>query len=186
MKKAKSSVKKTAKAGPKKKPSKNAAKKKTATPKKKQIKKTTKKVITKPKTKTTKKLQPVASKKAVLPTPEENKIALMTVDPWKLFAYWELRQEMLLKTKGVFVLRVYDITGVKFDGKNANIVFDIAIHERIGNSYIGVGPGRVFIVDLGAILHGGGFLTIGRSNKATTPPLSVSPGEMAIFSVGYF
>ncbi|MCE5194988.1 MAG: DUF4912 domain-containing protein [Nitrospiraceae bacterium] len=186
MKKSKSGVKKTTKAGSKKKSSKNAVKKKTVASKKKPTKKIAKKVLTKPKTKQEKKTRTVVAKKAVTPISEDNKIVLMTVDPWKLFAYWELKQEMLLKTKGVFVLRVYDITGVKFDGRNANIVFDIAIHERIGNSYIGVGPGRAFIVDLGVILHGGGFLTAARSNKATTPPLSVSPEEMAIFSVGYF
>lgn len=101
----------------------------------------------------------------------ENRITLMVVDPWKLFAYWEVRQDTAARVKGILILRVYDVTGIYFDGKNANIVFDLAVFDRVGDSYIGVGQGRDFIVDIGAISKKGEFTTIARSNKVTTPAL---------------
>ena len=124
----------------------------------------------------------------------ENRITLMTVDPWKLFAYWEVRGNTLAKLKGKLVLRVYDVTGIYFDGRNANIVFDILVNERVGDSYIGVGPNRDFIVDIGIVSREGSFTAIARSAKATTPVLKAvaeegtAPEETYGIShaVGYF
>ena len=59
----------------------------------------------------------------------------MTVDPWKLFAYWEVKENTRSKIKGTLVLRVYDVTGIYFDGTNANLVFDVPVFGRIGDSY---------------------------------------------------
>ncbi len=137
---------------------------------------------------------PVAARKILSAEYGEDRITLMTVDPWKLFAYWEVRENTLAKVKGTLVLRVYDVTGIDFDDKNANIVFDIAAHERVGDSYIGVGPEREFIVDIGSVSMEGDFITIARSNKVSTPPLKVAkeegvlPQEMyeAGHVVGYF
>ena len=91
----------------------------------------------------------------------------MTVDPWKLFAYWEVKENTLSKIKGTLVLRVYDVTGIYFDGKNANLVFDVPVYGRIGDSYIGVGPDKVFIVDIGAVSKAGSFVAIARSNQGS-------------------
>ncbi|MBI5203351.1 MAG: DUF4912 domain-containing protein [Nitrospirae bacterium] len=107
----------------------------------------------------------------------ENRITLMTVDPWKLFAYWEVRGSTLAKLKGKLVLRVYDVTGIYFDGRNANIAFDILVHERVGDSYIGVGPDRDFIVDIGIVSREGSFTVIARSARATTPVLKAAAEE---------
>lgn len=110
----------------------------------------------------------------------EDRITLMTVDPWKLFAYWEVKENTLSKIKGTPVLRVYDVTGIYFDGKNANLVFDVPVYGRIGDSYIGVGPDKVFIVDIGAASSEGDFVTIARSNQASTPALKVAKEEGAL------
>lgn len=136
----------------------------------------------------------VISKKGLPVEYGEDRITLMTVDPWKLFAYWEVREDTLSKVKGTLVLRVYDVTGIYFDGKNANIVFDIPAHKRVGDSYIGVGPGRDFIVDIGAVSRKGDFIAVARSNKVTTPAIKaakeegVLPEEMygPVPAVGYF
>ena len=104
----------------------------------------------------------------------------MTVDPWKLFAYWEVKENTLSKIKGTLVLRVYDVTGIYFDGKNANLVFDVPVYGRIGDSYIGVGPDKVFIVDIGAVSKAGDFVAIARSNQAATPALKVAKEEGAL------
>src|SRR4030042_490596 len=81
----------------------------------------------------------------------EDSIALMTVDPNKLFTYWEVREDTLAMHEGNIDVRVYDVTGVEFDGTNANSYFDIAVSERIGSRYIGVSPEKEFITDMGII-----------------------------------
>lgn len=122
----------------------------------------------------------VTAKKALTAEYGEDRITLMTVDPWKLFAYWEIKENTLSKIKGTLVLRVYDITGIYFDGKNANLVFDVPVYGRIGDSYIGVGPGKAFIVDIGAVSKAGDFVAIARSNQASTPALKVANEEGAL------
>ena len=125
--------------------------------------------------------QPVVAVKNALPAEYgEDRITLMTVDPWKLFAYWEVREDTLSKIEGTLVLRVYDVTGIYFDGKNANLFFDIPVYGRTGDSYIGVGPGKTFIVDIGAISKGEKFVMIVRSNQASTPALKVAKEEGAL------
>jgi hypothetical protein len=122
----------------------------------------------------------ITAKKELSAEYGEDRITLMTVDPWKLFAYWEAREDTLSKFKGKLVLRVYDVTGIYFDGKNANLVFDVPVLGRIGDSYIGVGPGKAFIVDIGVVSKSGDFVIIARSNKAATPALKVAKEEGAL------
>jgi len=122
----------------------------------------------------------VTAKKGLPGAYGKDRITLMTVDPWKLFAYWEVREDTLSKVKGMLVLRVYDVTGIYFDGKNANLVFDIHVHGKIGDSYMGVGPGKTFIVDIGAVSKKGEFVTAARSNQASTPTLKVAKEEGAL------
>ncbi|RJQ42148.1 MAG: DUF4912 domain-containing protein [Nitrospiraceae bacterium] len=122
----------------------------------------------------------VTAKKALPVEYGEDRITLMTVDPWKLFAYWEVKENTLSKVKGTLVLRVYDVTGIYFDGKNANLVFDVPVFGRIGDSYIGVGPDKAFVVDIGAVSKAGEFVAMARSNQASTPALKVSKEEGAL------
>ncbi|MDP2277570.1 MAG: DUF4912 domain-containing protein, partial [Nitrospirota bacterium] len=122
----------------------------------------------------------VTAKKAFPAEYGEDRIILMTVDPWKLFAYWEVKENTLSKIKGTLILRVYDVTGIYFDGKNANVVFDVPVYGRIGDSYIGVGPDKAFIVDIGAVSKAGDFVMIARSNQASTPALKVAKEEGAL------
>ena len=104
----------------------------------------------------------------------------MTVNPWKLFAYWEAKENTLSKIKGMLVLRVYDVTGICFDGKNSNLFFDVPVYGSIGDSYIGVGPDKAFTVDIGAVSKAGDFVMIARSNQVSTPALKVVKEEGAL------
>jgi hypothetical protein len=99
----------------------------------------------------------------------EDAIALMTVDPRKLFIYWEVREDALTKLTGDLNIRLYDVTGIDFDGTNASSYLDLAVSNRIGSWYIDVNPEREFVADVGVIDHSGVFTTIARSNKASTP-----------------
>lgn len=99
----------------------------------------------------------------------EDSIALMTVDPRKLFIYWEVREDTFKKYPGDLTIRVYDVTGIDFNGTNAKSYFDIAVNNRIGSWYIDVNPEKAFIADVGIIDPAGVFITVARSNKVTTP-----------------
>lgn len=111
----------------------------------------------------------------------ENKIVVMARDPNWAFAYWEITPQTLEESRrkagegANLTLRVYDITGIDFDGKNALSFFDIGVYERAGNWYIELGkPDRSFCVDVGLLNPEGSFITIARSNVITTPRDKIS------------
>jgi len=105
---------------------------------------------------------------------DEDSVTLMIVDPGKLFAYWEVQKDTVASHKGILTLRVYDVTGVEFDGSNANSYSDIAVHERLGSWYLDVNSEKEFIVDIGFINPAGVFVTVARSNKVSTPRRAVA------------
>lgn len=99
----------------------------------------------------------------------EDSIALMIVDPRKLFIYWEITEGTSKKYAGNINIRLYDVTGVHFDGMNAKSYLDIAVNNKIGSQYIDVDPGKEFIADIGIIGHAAVFIMVARSNKTSTP-----------------
>ena len=107
----------------------------------------------------------------------EDSVALMTVDPRKLFIYWEVSQDSIDKYIGDINVRVYDVTGIDFDGTNAHGYFDMLVGERIGSQYIDVAPEREYIVDVGIIDPSGVFVSIARSNKVLTPREGIAEKE---------
>jgi hypothetical protein len=106
----------------------------------------------------------------------EEKIALMMRDPYVAYAYWEVTPERMEREKTWFgwdsklCIRIYDVTGIQFDGRNAAGYFDQEIFDRIGNWYFDLGrPNHSFCADLGLISPTGRFLTLARSNFITMP-----------------
>ena len=109
----------------------------------------------------------------------QDKIVLQVRDPWWIHAYWELQDSTLERLRNELkdefhqvrrMLRVYDVSNIIFNGKNAHRSFDIYIHDYSSNWYIDTGgPGRSWCVDLGLLLPGGRFITIVRSNTVLTP-----------------
>jgi len=111
----------------------------------------------------------------------EERIALLVRDPHTGYAYWEVTQARLEREKSWFgwdsklCVRIYDVTGVQFDGKNATAYFDQEVYERVGMWYFDLArPSHSFCVDLGLRSPDGGFLMIARSNIVTMPRDSVS------------
>lgn len=143
-----------------------AKKKKVAVKEKKFSLKPEKKVKAK---KVTKKLYPPLPVDILPEEYGEDSIALMTVDPRKLFIYWELREDTVARHKGILNIRIYDVTGVDFDGTNAHSYFDMSVNERIGNRYINVTPEREYVSDMGVIDLSGVFMPVARSNRVLTP-----------------
>ena len=115
----------------------------------------------------------------------DHKIVILVRDPWWIFAYWEIRREKeeeiikKIKTNGDdpagTTLRVYDVTDISFDGKNAHSHFDIELRGLPNNWYINVGsPDKSWVVDIGIVTKNGGFYLLARSNTVKTPRYGMS------------
>jgi hypothetical protein len=108
-----------------------------------------------------------------------DRIVLQVRDPWWIHAYWDTSPATWDRLKGELgdllwnaktVLRVYDISHIIFDGKNAHRIFDINVGPDATNWYIDTGaPGRSWCVDFGLVLPDGRFIMICRSNVVYTP-----------------
>jgi hypothetical protein len=115
----------------------------------------------------------------------DNKIVLLARDPWWVFTYWEIQRDReedvrrKIESSGDSpdrsVLRVYDVTDVNFNGKNAHSFFDVELKGLANNWYINVGnPGRAWIVDIGVVSKKGSFYLLARSNMIKTPRFGMS------------
>ncbi len=111
----------------------------------------------------------------------EEKIALLSRDPYVAYAFWEATPARIEREKAWFgwdsklCVRIYDISGVQFDGRNATGYFDQEVTDRIGSWYFDIGrPAHSFCADIGLLSPGGRFLTIARSNYITMPRDGVS------------
>ncbi|MEW6570161.1 MAG: DUF4912 domain-containing protein [Nitrospirota bacterium] len=98
----------------------------------------------------------------------ENSVTLLMVDPYKIFSFWEVREDTLRIFKGKLTLRVYDVTDISLDKIEESKFYDIAVGERIGKYYINVSPSREFVTDIG-VFYDGIFITVARSNRVATP-----------------
>jgi hypothetical protein len=113
----------------------------------------------------------------------ENGITVMPVNPYKLFAFWEIRQETLDIFKGSLNLRVYDVTGIDFETTDAHSFIDTEVNERVGKMYLDVSPSKEYIADIG-IVYNGIFIGIARSPRVSTPGAGV-PGEEEFLPKGF-
>ncbi|MGE5308877.1 MAG: DUF4912 domain-containing protein [Deltaproteobacteria bacterium] len=110
---------------------------------------------------------------------DRDRMVLQVRDPWWLHSYWEVAQNTWTglrdRLKDLFysakkVLRVYDVSNIIFNGKNAHRYFDIEVNPDAMSWYIDAGgPGRSWCVDYGLKLANGEFVTILRSNTVTSP-----------------
>lgn len=115
----------------------------------------------------------------------DNRIVVMVRDPWWVFSYWEITHQRenevkdKIYRKGLMpaksVLRVYDVTDVEFNGRNAHSSFNIELAGLANNWYINVGtPNRAWIIEIGIIANNGEFFVLARSNCVKTPRFGMS------------
>ncbi|MDD5427679.1 MAG: DUF4912 domain-containing protein [Candidatus Omnitrophica bacterium] len=115
----------------------------------------------------------------------DHKIVLLVRDPWWLFAYWETRkdkeEEIVRKMERAgekpakSILRVYDVTDINFNGRNARSFFDIDLKGLASNWYINVNmPDSSWVVDIGIVSDKGNFYLLARSNAVRTPRFGMS------------
>lgn len=112
---------------------------------------------------------------------DEERIVLMARDPYWAYVYWEATPVRIEREKAWFgwdsklVVRLYDITGVQFDGMNAHGYYDQEVFDRVGSWYFDLGrPSHTFCADIGLLSPDGRFVTLARSNTATLPREGVS------------
>jgi hypothetical protein len=115
----------------------------------------------------------------------DHKIVLLVRDPWWLFTYWEIKkdkeEDVVRKIKDAgetpekSILRVYDVTDVNFNGKNARSFFDIELKGLASTWYINVNmPDSSWVVDIGIVSNKGNFYLLTRSNAVRTPRYGMS------------
>jgi hypothetical protein len=122
------------------------------------------------------------------PLPEaydKDRLVLMPIDPYWVHAYWEIAAQSVPEPRSGaekgsgqarYVLRVYDVTFIHFDGTNAHSFFDIEITPETRNWYINLlSPGKSLCADLGLVQPDGTFSALVRSNVIQTSTPWVSP-----------
>jgi len=85
------------------------------------------------------------------------------------------REQARLGRDARLCVRLYDVTGISFDGTNATSIFDQEVYERVGSWYFSIDrPSHTFCADIGIRATDGRFVSIARSNVAATPRGDVS------------
>ena len=113
----------------------------------------------------------------------ETELVLMAVDPFQIYAYWDFSPEdwnAICARKQPVVLRVYDVTMIRFNGQNAHSYFDLPVALEAQNWYVNLWSAeKSLCADLGWFLTDGSFQGIVRSNVIQTPRAGVSIYEDA-------
>lgn len=107
----------------------------------------------------------------------QDRITALVRDPNGLYIYWELegpRREGITRTHGGSVFQ--DASWVlRLHTEGDGGVQDIPIVVDGSNWYLSVAEGRTYEVEIGVVPRGGTFISFARSNRVTTPRMSVSP-----------
>ncbi|MFW5856757.1 MAG: 1,4-alpha-glucan branching protein domain-containing protein [Planctomycetota bacterium] len=111
----------------------------------------------------------------------ETYLYLVPRDPESIFVVWEIGEATRVDLVGRFgddffdnnrlILRIHQVSGVDFDGHNANHVFEVDDDLHWKNNYwVSVLPGEHYVAELGYRAHGTTFFEfIARSNTVFTP-----------------
>ena len=123
--------------------------------------------------------EPLAFETGELPElGQDDRLVLMAVDPYLVYAYWSITPLRIEAAKGLFgqdeleahVLRFHDTTGIDFDGVNCGSSFDVKIHLDAGKWYVRLwSPERRYCADIGLRGKDGRLVALVRSNPIETP-----------------
>jgi len=96
---------------------------------------------------------------------------MIVIDPILVFLDWEIAPEDLPAEGLPLCIRIYDVTGITFDGINAHGFIDIDLEGLAGSGYCETGmQGREIVAEIGFIDAHGVFIALMRSAKAFVPP----------------
>jgi hypothetical protein len=116
-----------------------------------------------------------------------DRVTAMAVDPDRLFVYWEVNDDAIAKVRpqlgnggpGAWLnLRVYDTSGLIFDGTNAHSYFDHKIERHDRQWFFVIGkPSSQAVVEVGLRSTEGFFVKIARSGRVDFPRRSPAPSS---------
>jgi uncharacterized protein len=124
----------------------------------------------------------------------QDRITILPIDPRRLYAYWEVRDESIAAARQALGkggrdawlnLRVYDITGRIFDGTNAHGYFDQKVDRDTRQWFFDINkPSSTHCVEVGMKSYEGYFVKIGRSGRVDFPRAEPwGPGPVEWLSV---
>ncbi len=109
----------------------------------------------------------------------QDRVTAAAVDPDRLYAWWEVTDVAIelarqrLGPKGAhadLALRIFDTTGLIFDGTNAHAWFDHRIDRATRQWFFSIGkPTSSAYVELGLVAGDGAFARIARSSRVDFP-----------------
>ena len=112
------------------------------------------------------------------------RLIAMARDPFKLYIYWELDGGGVERARAKlgsdwpmvsWIVRVFDVTGVDFNGTNANRHFDVDVNPYLGSVYMDVDRADCeYTLVMGLRDNKGGFEPVVASNKVRTPRMEPS------------
>jgi hypothetical protein len=113
-----------------------------------------------------------------------DRVTAMPVDPDTLYVYWEVTDSAIDRARaalgaageGAWLnLRVFDTSGIIFDGGNAHSWFDHGLGRSDRQWFFRIGkPSSSATVEIGMRAPDGGFARIARSSRVDFPPVAPS------------
>ncbi|ETI67034.1 DUF4912 domain-containing protein [Neobacillus vireti] len=118
--------------------------------------------------------------------PLKGELAAKLVTPRKMILFWEVSElpekiiELFFNCRFenlVPVVRIYDVTDIIFNGKNARHYYEITVPYQSGHWFIkGLAPNRCYTAELGVHLLDANFFPLFRSNCIQTPASTLLNG----------
>ena len=124
----------------------------------------------------------------------QDRVTAMTVDPERLYVYWEVTDEAIERARGELGsggrdawlnLRVYDVTNRIFDGTNAHHYFDHSVARTDRQWFFFIGrPSSTVVAEVGLKSKEGYFVRVARSGRADFPRAEpAAPGHVEWLTV---
>ncbi|HTP25254.1 MAG TPA: DUF4912 domain-containing protein, partial [Anaeromyxobacteraceae bacterium] len=115
----------------------------------------------------------------------QDRITAAAIDPDRLYAYWEVRDDSIERARqglgpagadAWLNVRVYDTSGLIFDGTNAHSYFDHRVDRSDRQWFFAISkPGSATFVDVGMKSTEGYFVKIVRSGRVDFPRKNPAP-----------
>jgi len=129
---------------------------------------------------------------------DQNRVTAMAVDPETLYVYWEVTDPAMAQARSQLGaggeaawldLRVYDTSGLIFDGTNAHSFFDHGVGRSDRQWFFTIGkPSSSAVVEVGMRSPEGAFARVARSSRVDFPRIQPVPWSdpewMTVLSTG--
>ncbi|MFJ5715372.1 DUF4912 domain-containing protein [Neobacillus sp. NPDC093127] len=118
--------------------------------------------------------------------PLKGELTAKLVTPGKMILFWDVSELPKKMTELFFncrfedlvtVIRIYDVTDITFNGKNAPHFYEITVPYQSGHWFIkGLSPNRSYTAELGIHLSEANFFPVFRSNCIQTTKSALLSG----------